>query len=266
MGGVESTPPAEKPQPVGEQWPSIAPKPVDQSTRATAGGTQLSQRSVITTVPPGVSPSALVNDASTTKTSDPSSKSSGKWSTQATNGYHTEEYSPVAGNISNSQIPDTQPVVIPASQETTDDSPWVHSQAHGLGLGAGSSPTSSQMQHGYSSKSSSGPKSHPATQLGDSIEPDESSGQHSSSSQERYVYQEAGVRSFMEEMTKRTSGCTVEQLEQVNRELMDEIWKSRAEWNRAKVLIHLKGVFNSTIRDIEQMQGVLEQSQESDKL
>jgi hypothetical protein len=70
----------------------------------------------------------------------------------------------------------------------------------------------------------------------------------------------------MEEMTKRTSGCTVEQLEQVNRELMDEIWKSRAEWNRAKVLIHLKGVFNSTIRDIEQMQGVLEQSQESDKL
>jgi hypothetical protein len=58
-----------------------------------------------------------------------------------------------------------------------------------------------------------------------------------------------------------TSGCTIEQLEQLNREMMDEIWKSRNEWNRVKVLGHLQVVFNDTIGDIDHMQGFLQQSQ-----
>ncbi|KAK4202713.1 hypothetical protein QBC40DRAFT_135646, partial [Triangularia verruculosa] len=55
------------------QWPMPRGMggPPGDSARATAG-THLSQRSAITSVPQGMSPSALLNDASTTKTSDPS--------------------------------------------------------------------------------------------------------------------------------------------------------------------------------------------------
>ena len=294
MGGMEDGLAAGmKPPAMGPQWPRMDLKPVDQSARATVGGTQLSQKSAITTVPPGVSPSALVNDASTTKTSDPSEKSSGKWSTQATNGYH-EQYSPTAGQ-SNSQIPDTQrdPAMVPASQETSADSPWIHSQVHGLaaggGVGSSGTPTSSQLpavqQASSSSKSGSGsgsgsgqgreePRStHATPSLGNLLvegapgpRPDESSGHGSSGgSQQQYNFLEGQVRTFLDELTTRTSGCTIEQLEQINRELMDEVWKTRGEWNRMKVYRNLMSVFNETIHDIEQIQGVHPQSQEVDE-
>ena len=64
-------------------------------------------------------------------------------------------------------------------------------------------------------------------------------------------------------LTKGSSGLNVEQLEQLNRELMETIWKMRGEWNRAKVVYELTQVFNETVKDIEEMQKVLKASQES---
>jgi Na+(H+)/acetate symporter ActP len=43
---------------------------------------------------------------------------------------------------------------------------------------------------------------------------------------------------------------------------MDEIWRNRHEWNRIRVLSHVTSVFNHTIADIEQMQGMGPFSQE----
>lgn len=88
------------------------------------------------------------------------------------------------------------------------------------------------------------------------------SGTSSSPSQQLPVVHEGQIQEFLEDLTERTSGCTIEQLEQINRELMDHIWLSRHEWNRMKVLNQLLKIFNDTIADIEEMQGLGQSSQD----
>ncbi|EOO04407.1 putative atpase family aaa domain-containing protein 2 protein [Phaeoacremonium minimum UCRPA7] len=88
------------------------------------------------------------------------------------------------------------------------------------------------------------------------------SGESSASSQHLVVLNDGQVQNFLNDLTERTSGCTIEQLEQINRELMDEIWNTRGEWNRMKVLGELIKVFNETMADIEAMQGFAQSSQE----
>jgi hypothetical protein len=79
------------------------------------------------------------------------------------------------------------------------------------------------------------------------------------------VLDEGSVYEFHMTLADRTSGCSVEQLEQIYRELMDEIWRSRTEWNRMTVLNKLMTVFNDTIGDIELVQGALVDSQKKKK-
>ncbi|KKA31156.1 hypothetical protein TD95_005105, partial [Thielaviopsis punctulata] len=69
------------------------------------------------------------------------------------------------------------------------------------------------------------------------------------------------VDMFLGQVTERTSGCTIEQLEQIGREMMDDVWRTRGEWNRVKVLEDLTDVFNYAIGDIEETQGALLSSQ-----
>ena len=73
---------------------------------------------------------------------------------------------------------------------------------------------------------------------------------------------DGAVEGVLVEVTDGTSGCTIEQLEQINRELMDEIWSSRHEWNRMKVLGRVTRVFNDTIGEMEITQGMDPLSQE----
>ena len=68
---------------------------------------------------------------------------------------------------------------------------------------------------------------------------------------------------LLNRLTEGSSGCSVEQLEQINRELMEFLWQKRGEYNRTLVGFELTNVFNTTIRDIEEMQKVLKASQES---
>lgn len=60
-----------------------------------------------------------------------------------------------------------------------------------------------------------------------------------------------GVRN---EVTDQSSGCSLEQLEQVNSALMDCVWHLRGEWNRTKVAMRVREVFNEVIKDIDEMQ------------
>jgi len=83
-------------------------------------------------------------------------------------------------------------------------------------------------------------------------------------SQQPVIY-EGSIYEFLQTLADRTSGCSVEQLEQIYRELMDEIWKTRHEWNRMTVLNRLISVFNDTIGDIELVQGALVDSQKKGK-
>ncbi|KAK1969520.1 ATPase [Colletotrichum sublineola] len=238
------------------QWP-----PQANPTTGATGFTQVSQRSVVTTVPPGMSPSAIVNDASTTKTSDPSERSTDKWSTQATNGFHPDQSS----QGDNSQLQDTQ---IPTgmgqvSQATSSDDAWPHSQAHGMARGVIRPPGSQTSSPSKSRSSGDSKHAMPLVNILNDSTGDDIRNSGSSSSQQQPVIHEGQVEQFLDELTERTSGCTIEQLEQINCELMDEIWNTRHEWNRMKVLGDLTNVFNETISDIESIQGLFQQSQES---
>ncbi|KAH8894979.1 AAA-domain-containing protein [Thozetella sp. PMI_491] len=268
MGGMDDeTQPMSGTSDMGPpSWPlRTGPATLGDSTRATAGTTQLSQTSALTQLPAGMSPSALINDASTTKTSDPSTnRGSSNFSTQRTNGFHNPE-----------ELPDTQPMSGHSAQggqsdATSSDAQWPHSQAAALKQGlihyssAGSgqtSPTSSQAPQRTGGNA--------AASLGNILNDEPSnpsslrnSGSSSSSSQQQAVIHEGPIYAFHQTLADRTSGCTIEQLEQINRELMEELWRTRGEWNRMTVLGTLTTVFNDTIRDIEDLQGFQHSSQE----
>jgi len=76
------------------------------------------------------------------------------------------------------------------------------------------------------------------------------------------VLDEATLTALHEQLVERTSGLSVEQLEQVNATLMDAVWKSRMKWNRNAVIASVEDAFNSVIADVEHMQRILAPTQE----
>jgi hypothetical protein len=263
----QNTPGDQAPQPPKPVWPGVSQAGGHHhvSTQATGQNTQQSQRSAFQPISQDVSPSALVNDASTTTSgekksnSNPSNRSSG-WSTQATNG--TGEPQRRGTSPSDSELPDTQPYHY-GSQESKSDEQWPHSQAHALARGqalnVGQSP-STNSQH--SSQNPPIPKfddpPRPATlpSLPNTTQ-SQSQAQLSTSqasSEKLHVIDEELMASILPRLVEGTSGCSIEQLEQVYRELMDCIWRARGEWNRDLVGSQVVGVFNEVIVDMEEMQ------------
>ncbi len=78
----------------------------------------------------------------------------------------------------------------------------------------------------------------------------------------RLILHNETLKSFKTELLSKTSGLSVEQLEQVNATLMDCIWKGRADWNRDAVLKSVMDGFNAVIKDIEEVQAVFGPSQD----
>ncbi len=233
-----------------------------------------SQTSAFQPIPHDTSPSALFNDASTTtsgkKTSDPSNRSSQAMGTQVTNGKAESQSSP---DSADSQLPDTQRGTQEGTQGgTSSESRWPHSQAEGLASGQivqnypSQTPSSGSQLGSQPAVSHFGAPTKPtrslppnlANLMNSPIEPSSSQ----SSSQKDLLIDEAKLEETLNELTKRTSGCSIEQLEQINRELMDTLWKTRGEYNRTKVGTQILAVFNDVIADIEEMQKVLQPSQE----
>lgn len=234
-------------QQLPSQWPPMDPRQLGISTRATVGGTaQISQVSALQSLPPGVSPSALVNDASTTKTSDPSNRSS-NW-TNVTNGIYGDQSSPIE------RIPDTLP--LPSSQGTSGEDPWLrNSQIQDVIQPPPFSQSTRTNPSSGAAKSSYIPSM--ANLLNDPSPNEQSQAQrhsgHSSASQVVELDEQSGKK-FLGDLTSRTSGCTIEQLEQITREMMTEIWRTKGETNRMRVLDSVTSVFNEAINDIEEMQ------------
>lgn len=258
MSGVDDST-----QAISEMGPP--PKSQDQHSMAPTAMTQISQKSVVTSLPVGMSPSAVVNEASTTKSTDPSTHRSSNFST-LTNGNHVEHR-----EDDTEEIPDTLVMAgqHSLSQHTPSDD-WIPSQAGALlrnkpvpATNVSGSPPSSQSQvqrTPATSKAHMGMAHLLNDQTGDEGHSVRNSGSSASASQPVAV--EEAVLAFLGDVTSMTGGCTIEQLEQINRELMDEIWRSRHEWNRMKVLGDVVRVFNDTIGDIESMQGMGPLSQE----
>ncbi|KAI5465569.1 hypothetical protein BGZ63DRAFT_420125 [Mariannaea sp. PMI_226] len=241
--------------------PAMLPPPKSQeASMAPTAMTQISQKSVVMPLPAGVSPSAVVNEASTTKSSDQSINRGSNFSTQFTNGTQAENH---GGDDNDGDIPDT--LVLGGQQSQSQHTPsdvWIHSQVtRGNPVPAtnmSGSPPSSQSQAQRTPvpvKGQMGMAHLLNDQVGDDLQHSiRNSGSSASASQPLSV--QGLVDNFLEEVTEATGGCTIEQLEQLNRELMDEIWRSRHEWNRMKVLGEVSRMFNDTIQDIEFMQGM----------
>ena len=58
------------------------------------------------------------------------------------------------------------------------------------------------------------------------------------------------VENVLVDFAAKTSGLSIEQLEQVNSMLMDTLWTTRGEWDRTKVLEKVVAVFNETLEDM----------------
>lgn len=262
-------------QPPNQQWPAMPRGASNPSNHAT-GNTQISQRSAFQEISHGTSPSALINDASTTTSGK---KTSEEWSTQAANGVSGQSTSPMEKSGHDSQLPDTQRN--PDSQQgttqgdTSSDDPWPHSQAHGLARGniiqtyPSQTPSSgaSSSQNPAVPRFDASPRHHltvktpskMANILNDSpVEPTSQA-----SSQKDIIIDEVFLQDLLTRLTEGSSGCSIEQLEQINRELMATLWDMREEYNRNRVAAKLVDVFNETITDIEDMQRVLQASQPS---
>lgn len=233
-------------------------------------GTQISQRSGWQELSAGTSPSQLLNDASTTTSGK---KTSDGWSTQATNGISNHYHSPMDRPQQDQHQTNTQGNY---TQETSSEENWPHSQAQGVARGilrnSDPSQTSSSSQYSqahpivppFPAPPRIQPISRPAgfaNLLNDTpVEPTSSQ----MSSQKEQIIDEVFVADLLRHLVDGSSGCSVEQLEQVFRELMDTLWTMRGEWNRSVVTANLVTVFNSTIHDIEAIQKVQMASQPTD--
>ncbi|PFH59446.1 hypothetical protein XA68_12301 [Ophiocordyceps unilateralis] len=205
--------------------------------------TQVSQRSAVTSLPAGVSPTAVINEAASTKTSDRSTQQrSSNWSTQLTNGNHGERRRE-SHDDSEAELPNTLPM---PHQATLSEEPWPHSQAQ------------AQAQAQAKSRATAAATTAP------SQEEQQNPVRNTGSTASQPLSVETAVDQFLTQVTNATSGCTIEQLEQVNRDLMDEIWQRRHEWNRLKVLNQVTGVFNDTMDEMDGVQSVRSQSQEDE--
>lgn len=60
------------------------------------------------------------------------------------------------------------------------------------------------------------------------------------------------VTRIHDDISSRTTGCSIEQLEQVNSVLMDTVWRMRHEWNRGVVAVKVAEAFNHLLEDMEE--------------
>lgn len=201
---------------------------------------QRSQKSAHTQLAHGSQLNEYQNSASTTtsgqKTSDRSNRSSGPYSnnTQLSNGVRHggdhPDFSALAPTSGGSQLPDTQEVHFQSSQEPASQS---------------SQPMA--------------PPPHRASihNILNTNAPDEPTQPPSV-----YVLEERFAEQLHRELVTKSSGLTVEQLEQVNASIMDAIYSTREQWNRNMVIKAVSEAFNETVSDIEACQRVLKASQE----
>jgi hypothetical protein len=77
-----------------------------------------------------------------------------------------------------------------------------------------------------------------------------------------YILDEKTLQAFHQQLTERSSGLSIEQLEQVYAALVGVIWNTRTKWNRNNVVVACTEKFNEVIQDIEGVQRVLQSSLE----
>ncbi|KAK1909370.1 hypothetical protein P3342_011449 [Pyrenophora teres f. teres] len=214
-------------------------------SRIDTQGTQTQKSQVLgrTFMAPNSHPNDYNNSASTTtsgqKTSNRSSEN--KFGTQSSNGGvlpGIPNFSEMMPQPSGSQLPDTQEVHYISSQPSNSQP----------------SQLSQLSQHVTSMPAPAPPHHSNLNQILNDEEP-----------KPQLIIDDGLVTDLHEKLVQSTSGCSLEQLEQINAALMDAIWKHRADYNRNVVLKEVTEAFNAIIKDIQTMQEILKSSQEEEE-
>ena len=80
--------------------------------------------------------------------------------------------------------------------------------------------------------------------------------------QQQLVIDHAYCSNLLEALVSKTSGCSVEQLEQLHSAMMSEIWRTRDQWDRGRVARKIGAILDDVLDDIRMCQGVFTGSME----
>lgn len=253
---VPPRPPPPPPPPPAEDSEMMLDSPADE--RGWQGSpshtqAQRSQKSVHTQIAHGSQVEQYHNSASTTtsgqKTSDKSSgrgSGSGPFSSVQSNGVvrptTTSNY-PVIEPVISGSLPDTQPEAHLSSWQSQASQP--SSQQMPPPPPAAPTPARHSSIHSMLNNPSDGAAEEATT----------------TATTPHFFLEEPSLGLLHDSLTIRSSGMSVEQLEQVYAALMNVIWASRGDWNRNHVVKEVQDAFNETVRDVEVMQEILRPSQ-----
>ena len=253
--------------------PSAQTRPLDSYTGAPTSlehrrsiPGSLSQRSMITPMVPGSSLRDYTNYASTTSSEKRNTGSSGDKNTQSTTGKPDGPDLSMFGDAveGNSQLPDTRgntqgtPMLASFTNLNNPADLMAGSQNS---THANSNPSSSQGQGSQGDRLSQTPAVPPWPRDKSSInsllnDPPPSSSDALTSLSHQLKVDHAYASYLLEYLITKTSGCSVEQLEQIYSALMSEIWKTRGQWDRGKVARRVHTVFRELLEDIRSCQGI----------
>ncbi|KAL4872183.1 hypothetical protein BDV12DRAFT_193629 [Aspergillus spectabilis] len=232
--------------------PSAQPKPAysmtapSQQVRRESGLSSFSQKGPMTPMAPGSQPGDYTNEASTTQTT-----SDKKSSDQSS---HPPPYtqSPIVLHGPRHDYPDLTHYPDRVSQEE-------HLPDTQQGDSSQPSPQPRESQPARVDVTQSQPRSQPPVPLFDGTPRQPTALQSLLNDEDespKLIIDLDYVRNLHKEMTQRTSGCSVEQLEQINTALMDFLWRTRSEWNRSKVAAGIQNAFNDVLEDMQAVQEI----------
>ena len=236
-----------------------------------------SQTAAFTPMPQDSQPHDFLNDASTTQTPTETNKK-----TSTSQNTNTQQEQTDSGpdlypfderrSAGGSQIPSTQGMRIPALKP--DSRPYEVLKASELArlipttgqnsqpgaATAGARPSSSQgqviefnSQHSVSMPPPVDTRSHRpsnASRIDDLLNPSVSP-QRGPSRPNLIQVEQHALQNLHTDITDKTSGLSVEQLEQVNSVLMDTLWRTRGEWDRSVVMERIAEAFYEVLKDME---------------
>lgn len=234
--------------------PSAQPKPAysmtapSQQVRRESGLSSFSQKGPMTPMAPGSQPGDYTNEASTTQTT-----SDKKSSDQSS---HPQPYtqSPIVAHGGRHDYPDLTQYPDRVPQEELPDT-----QQGDSSQPSPQSRESQLVQVDGPGVSQSQPKSQPPVPLFDGTSRQPTALQsllNDHDESPKLIIDHDYVRNLHKEMAQRTSGCSVEQLEQINTALMDFLWHTRSDWNRSKVAAGIQNTFNDVLEDMQTVQEI----------
>jgi SpoVK/Ycf46/Vps4 family AAA+-type ATPase len=223
--------------------PSAQPKPPyshtapSQQMRRESGMSSFSQTGVVTPMVAGSQPGDYTNEASTTQTTS-DKKSSGP-------GHSVHDHTQSLHG-SRDEFPDLH--------QYPDRDPQQEEHLPDTQQGGSSQPSprpreSQALGHAEESGPLSGSQTHlkPQPPLFDA---------GASKPTPELVLDLEYVEHLHKQLALQTSGCSVEQLEQVNTCLMDFVWRKRGDWNRTEVAMGVTETFNAVLDDMQSVQEI----------